>query len=272
MERTLSVEEKIRRAEEIYNRRNGYNYYDIYLNKKNKNKSPSLMRRLIKQIIVCSLIYCMFYVVSNREYYLSKEFLEKVQEIASKNEVLNNTYNFTMSYLKKYIDFSENENEKETKEEQNTVNEQSVENVEENKEENIGGAEEMIKSSEKTQEEEDIEYIKSKISFILPLVGKISSTFGLRNPTTVTVPKYHTGIDIAASKGTVIKSATDGIVLCASSQGDYGNHYKIQIEDIILVYAHCQKLYLHEGEKVHQGQEIAEVGSTRKFNRTTSSL
>ena len=73
MERTMSVEEKIRRAEEIYNRRNGYNYYDIYLNKKKKNKSPSLMRRLIKQIIVCSLIYCMFYVVSNREYYLSKE-------------------------------------------------------------------------------------------------------------------------------------------------------------------------------------------------------
>ena len=76
MERTLSVEEKIRRAEEIYNRRNGLSYYNEYFNKRKDKKSPSLMKRLTKQIIVCSLIYCMFYVVSNREYFLSKDFLE----------------------------------------------------------------------------------------------------------------------------------------------------------------------------------------------------
>ena len=48
----------------------------------------------------------------------------------------------------------------------------------------------------------------------------------------------------------------------ASSEGDYGNHYKIQIDDIILVYAHCSKLYFNEGDSVSQGQEIAEVGTT----------
>ena len=47
MERILSVEEKIRKAEEIYNRRNGNNYYDIYYNKTKERKSPSLMKRLI---------------------------------------------------------------------------------------------------------------------------------------------------------------------------------------------------------------------------------
>ena len=41
-----------------------------------------------------------------------------------------------------------------------------------------------------------------------------------------------------------------------------GNHLKIQIEDVILVYAHCNKINVKEGEHVTQGQEIAEVGST----------
>lgn len=54
----------------------------------------------------------------------------------------------------------------------------------------------------------------------------------------------------------------------ASSEGDYGNHYKIQIDDIILVYAHCSKLYFNEGDSVSQGQEIAEVGSTGNSTRT----
>ena len=41
-----------------------------------------------------------------------------------------------------------------------------------------------------------------------------------------------------------------------------GNHLKIQINDVIIVYAHCNKLNVQQGEHVTQGQEIAEVGST----------
>lgn len=41
-----------------------------------------------------------------------------------------------------------------------------------------------------------------------------------------------------------------------------GNHLQIQINDIILVYAHCNKLYVKKGDTVVQGQEIAEVGNT----------
>ena len=263
MERVLSVEEKIRRAEEIYNRRNGNNYYDTYYNKTIEKKSPSLMKRLIKQIIVCSLIYCVFYVVSNRDYYLSQEFLNKAQEVASKNYFLNETYNFAMGYLEKYIGFSRDEEETNVEEKKPNEESENNDNKEQIEKENIGGdVEEGLANKEKTQEEQDIEYIKNKINFILPIEGRISSTFGWRNPTTSTVPKYHTGLDIAASTGTVIKSATDGKVLLASSEGGYGKHYKIQIDDIIIIYAHCSKLYLNEGDEVAQGQEIAEVGST----------
>ena len=113
-----------------------------------------------------------------------------------------------------------------------------------------------------TEDELQITQIKNTTTFIKPVEGVISSKYGLRNPTTSTVPKNHTGTDIAANLGTKILSSTDGEVVIASSEGDYGNHLKIQIGEVSIIYAHCNSLYVKQGDKVVQGQEIAEVGST----------
>lgn len=279
MERTLSVEEKIRRAEEIYNRRNGNKY--IYQNiKPQYKKGPGLMQRLIRQIIICFLIYGLFYVVTNREYFMSQEFRNQIEVIASKNENTKKAYNWVMQYLDKYYNKINSNQENEEKKPDEDNGESSVTNQSENpenikqtletgEEENIGGATENVTDSEKTQEQKDVEKIKNTISFIKPIDGTISSTFGWRTPTTATVPRYHTGLDIASKSGTIIKSATDGKVILASSEGDYGKHYKIQIDDVIIIYAHCSKLYLNEGDNVTIGQEIAEVGSTGNSTRTS---
>ena len=32
--------------------------------------------------------------------------------------------------------------------------------------------------------------------------------------------------------------------------------------EVSVIYAHCNQLYVKQGDKVRQGQEIAEVGST----------
>ncbi|MBR3255024.1 MAG: M23 family metallopeptidase [Clostridia bacterium] len=45
-------------------------------------------------------------------------------------------------------------------------------------------------------------------------------------------------------------------------KGITGKHLKIKIGNVSLVYAHCNELYVNEGDKIVQGQEIAEVGST----------
>ena len=278
MERAMSIEEKIRRAEEIYNRRNGNNYYTTYKSNRIEKKSSSLSKKLIKQIFICLLVYAVFYVTTNREYFLSKEFREKADKFMSQNEILNNTYNYIMGYVDNFFNINE-ENSKEAEESSQTENtdlqKQNQSETENNNdtgktvesEQNIGGSNESFEEeAPKTQEEIDVEEIKKKITFIAPVEGTISSTFGWRNPTTATVPKYHTGLDLAASTGTIIKSATDGVVTMVSSYGDYGKHYRIQNDDVTIIYAHCSKLYLNEGDKVIQGQEIAEVGSTRKFN------
>ena len=62
--------------------------------------------------------------------------------------------------------------------------------------------------------------------------------------------------------GTKIIAATGGEVVLASEEGDYGKHLKIQIGEVSIIYAHCNNLYVNQGDIINQGQEIAEVGST----------
>ena len=117
-------------------------------------------------------------------------------------------------------------------------------------------------TKELSQSEQDIINVKNTTTFIKPIEGIISSKYGQRDTATGRVPKNHTGTDIAANLGTKIKSATDGEVVLASEEGDYGKHLKIQIGEVSIIYAHCNNLYVKQGDKITQGQEIAEVGST----------
>lgn len=283
MERTLSVEEKIRRAEEIYARRHEENYRPtatVTIGKDNK-KDIKLLKKLITQIIICVLIYLVIYTIQNSQFIFSQDFINKANEILSYDTNFQQLYNSAKDFITSLISNIENSEEKKNDTEQNLVentvqenetNEDQSQNVEVNNidMQAIGGATETpteISNTdnsqvELTQEEQDINNINNTTTFMKPIEGVITSKYGLRDPTTSTVPKNHTGTDIAANMGTKIKSATNGEVVLASEEGDYGKHLKIQIGDVSIIYAHCNSLYVKQGEKVVQGQEIAEVGST----------
>ena len=74
----------------------------------------------------------------------------------------------------------------------------------------------------------------------------------------------HTGIDIAATLGTPVYSATDGVVVKAQSGSTgYGNLIVIQNNDGYLTYyAHLSYIGVTVGQAVSQGEFIGEVGST----------
>ena len=284
MERAMSVEDKIRRAEEIYYKRKEQEIpmRETIRRTPREKKNIKLFRKMIRQIIVCLIIYGIFYLIVNNNYIFSADFTNKAKEILSQDinfiEVYSTISNKVVETYNKIVS-SENADNKEEQQNENVksentnkenLNDQNAETQVEttNNDENIGGAEEMLapveenNAKELSQMEQDANYIKSTISFIKPINGKISSAFGWRNPTTETVPKNHTGTDIAAETGTKIISATDGNVILSSTTGDYGKHLKIQTNDVVIVYAHCSKLYVNEGDTIKQGQEIAEVGST----------
>ena len=273
MERAMTVEERIRRAEEIYERRKRNEGLTVVQEKeckkeKNEKKDIKLLKKMVIQLMICICIYLVIYTIQNKQYIFSEDFINKVNEIISYDidfkKLYEDSKNFIMGIFNK-----ENENQNES---QNETQENNEVNVTENTEINngIGGAvEENIEETTQveenqnlSQEEQDILNVKNTTSFIKPVEGTISSVYGYRETATGTVPKDHTGTDIAAITGTKIKSATDGQVVLASEEGDYGKHIKIQIGEVSIIYAHCNSLYVKEGDMVTQGQEIAEVGST----------
>lgn len=269
----MSVEDKIRRAEEIYYRRKNQEIpYRESVKKSSPKKNIKLFKKMIKQIIICLLIYSACYVIINNNYVFSEDFTQKAREILAQDINLPGIYNLVLEKFNTIKQEAPATTD-------NQVEEEKTKEEIQNNDENIGGAEEQIVKNVETSEvtteintaeevvelsqmEQDANYIKSTVNFIKPVQGTISSMFGLRNPTTASVPKNHTGTDIAAKTGTKIISATEGTVIYKSSKGDFGNHIKVQIDDVIVLYAHCNQLYVNEGDTIKQGQEIGEVGST----------
>lgn len=259
MERVLSTEERIRRAEEVYRNKGSVTCERVKNIPKYKNK---IIKKMIIQIIVCLSIYSLFYFWGNAEDLFSKDMLNKTKDIMTYDINFDELYKSFMNWLNSNNLFVNNSENMITNTSTNElINGINLNEVLENTE-NIGGAVQEVETSNLSQMEIDANEIKSKYNLIKPLVGTITSRYGYREPTTATVPKNHTGIDIAANTGTVIYAALDGVVKIASSEGDYGNHLRIEKDDVAIYYAHCNKLYVKEGEYVTQNQPIAEVGAT----------
>ena len=232
MEKTLTPDERIKRAEDIYYRRKQQDVSrkSAKVNVSNK-KEYSLFKKMIVQIIVCILIYTVFYTIQNTNHIFLQDVMKKVNQILSYDINIKNIYEQGIKYLNGFINNAEwdtnitiqNEiNQNEIVENQTGENEISpnleIENVNVNEEQNIGGANiEIVEEIEKIEEpisqmDKDAKYILENKSLIIPLKGTITSRFGLREPETPTVPKNHTGIDIAANEGTIFIASMSGVV------------------------------------------------------------
>lgn len=253
MERAISEMERIKRAEEIYSKRKNPEEADIP-----EKKIKSLYKNLF-QILLLIDVAVGIVAFQNREYIFSSEFIQQV-----------NSYNINVKEKIESLTNSSKENENVV--EQNITETGSTENteiqeenvIENNSEAEIGVGGALVENEaveELSQMELDAKSILENYSVILPVQGTKTSGFGERESNNIVTPN-HTGVDIGAATGTVIRAAHSGIVTQVSSQGDYGKHLRITNNDLVTLYAHCSKIYVSEGQEVVQGQEIAEVGST----------
>ena len=93
--------------------------------------------------------------------------------------------------------------------------------------------------------------------------GKITSKFGNRNHPVLKSVKFHRGVDIAVSLGTPVYAGIKGIVTFAGKRGNYGNLVEIEGSDGIKVrYAHLSKIDVIAGQRVSDGEKVAETGNT----------
>ena len=310
MEKSISQEERIRRAEEIYSRRRYNNRYgeSLYRSGETRNRyqpqetrkiKGKMINKMIIQMIVCVIIYTCIYMLQYSNYLFSKDMVDKTKEVLSYDISIENLYNkpneFFLNLQKKFnwgVNNEQNDNVNEEAQDQNTEetniensNAESSENTSEANNENVdnseisqndastevtnndttqlavGGADETQQEEEKSQEEQDIEYVKQNVNIIWPIKGVITSRFGNRTPTEI-VTANHKGLDIAGNMGDNIVSAMDGTVVQYSKEGDYGKHLRIQSGEVLTLYAHCSELLVQEGSTVKQGDVIAKVGAT----------
>ena len=116
----------------------------------------------------------------------------------------------------------------------------------------------------------DIQRYKDRLEYIpaiTPLTSDsyyISSYFGYRNDPFTDSERYHSGIDLAANRGTPVRASGKGKVIYAGySQGGYGNVIKIDHGyGFVTLYAHLNKISVNKGDTVTRGFIIGQVGST----------
>jgi len=99
-----------------------------------------------------------------------------------------------------------------------------------------------------------------------PIDGaRLSSGFGTRRHPILGYAKAHKGVDFAASPGTPIMAAGDGVVERAGPYGTFGNYVRIRhAQGYKTAYAHMNSIKkgVAAGARVRQGEVIGTVGST----------
>ena len=115
--------------------------------------------------------------------------------------------------------------------------------------------------------------------FSWPVVAKhfwISSSYGPRkNPDGW---GFHSGIDMAAPKGTPVYAAKDGVVREAAYSASYGNYIILEHEqDFKTRYAHLDSMLVEKDTVLKKGDLIGRVGATgsvrkSKWGRSASHL
>lgn len=103
------------------------------------------------------------------------------------------------------------------------------------------------------------------LSWPIPSSKYVTAPFGKRYHPVSKEEFMHSGVDIAAQKGTEIVAAGSGEVIYSEWNDNFGYTIRIKHDDVYsTAYAHCSKLLVKSGDIVKSGQKIAEVGSTGK--------
>ena len=118
----------------------------------------------------------------------------------------------------------------------------------------------LVKKKEIEEKEKGIADVNGIKIANLPVTGTITSRYASVSRLRVST---HTGLDIAAAKGTPIKVVSDGVVTFAGWSGSYGYIVKVDHgNNVETWYAHTSKMLVSKGQEVKAGEKIALVGST----------
>lgn len=142
MEKTISPEERIRRAEEIYYRRrlnNNVRMSSSQVTEGTRNRQFALYKKMALQILICILIYLIFSLIKDANYLFSEDIINKAKEFLSTDinfqAISENTQNFfkdnqdKFSFLSEWLkEDNEEQNANENNQNEQTENSENAEN------------------------------------------------------------------------------------------------------------------------------------------------
>ena len=101
------------------------------------------------------------------------------------------------------------------------------------------------------------------LSFGLPVDGRMSGVFGTRRFFNDEERQPHSGVDIAAARGTPVLAPADGTVVVTGNYFFNGNTVFLDHgQGLISMYNHLDKIVVEPGKKVARGERIGDVGMT----------
>ncbi|WP_227872156.1 murein hydrolase activator EnvC family protein [Paenibacillus albus] len=159
----------------------------------------------------------------------------------------------------------EKENEKEVMVQKYSEQAEELEEISDDQEEMLIKLAKKVSELESQKRKIKVYYTGGKLGMPLQASWHLSSPFGYRIHPISGKRKLHTGMDMAAPKGTSIYAAESGIVLVAQWMGEYGNCVIIDHGGgLWTIYGHIRNggIMVEKGQSVKRGQKIAEVGST----------
>jgi len=100
-------------------------------------------------------------------------------------------------------------------------------------------------------------------SFIVPVKGRTSTRFGVRRVLNGKPRSPHSGVDIAAPKGTPVVAANSGVVTMVDNH--YLTGWTVVVDHgwgVSTIYAHLDSVSAREGQLLKRGQTLGKIGST----------
>jgi len=96
-----------------------------------------------------------------------------------------------------------------------------------------------------------------------PVTGRVISGFGMRFHPILGYMRMHSGIDIPAPNGTLVKAADGGEIIQAGYDSGYGNSIMVYHGGGFATwYAHLSRILVSVGQTVGRGEVIGLVGAT----------
>ena len=225
--------------------------------RKNRRDDGLLIDKITRQLVASIAILSVVILAKSINTPATNYVSDKIKSVSVINIEIKNIYGKIEKFIKKYTKTAPQETE------DNTSDNQLSEGLDVFKPENAQAGSASGQKAQIGDSDGAINEISKKHSFAVPVDGVLSSPFGMRKDPATGVEKLHTGIDIEAYGGSLIRAALDGTVLEVGSERAYGNYIRIKHDDgIETLYAHCSKLIAGKGQKVKKGDVIAGVGGT----------